>query len=167
MAKKARKQERRQKRKAGTLGYEDVRTCFVIMPYGKKPDPGSKHVVDFDAIYKTIIAPTIKGLNDDDLKIECERADEVERAGFIHERMIQTSAPRDGASCSIAQPTPSPTNPIDPRRRLAAGSGERSVASRKAITINRPPKRIGDPRKPEGRRAWAQITPNAVAAPSR
>jgi hypothetical protein len=45
-------------------------------------------------------------LNDDDLSIECERADEIERAGFIHERMIQSIADSDVAIVDITAANP-------------------------------------------------------------
>jgi hypothetical protein len=38
--------------------------CFVLMPFGKKPD-GSGRLVDFDAVYGDLIAPAIADVEDD------------------------------------------------------------------------------------------------------
>ena len=58
------------------------KTCFVIMPFGEKPDGRVR--IDFDQIYACIIKPAVE-----DLGIECVRCDEIERAGSIHRKMIE------------------------------------------------------------------------------
>jgi tetratricopeptide (TPR) repeat protein len=57
--------------------------CFVLMPFGKKPD-GMGGVVDFDAVYKELIAPAIEGAG-----IEALRADEEMAGGIIHKPMFE------------------------------------------------------------------------------
>lgn len=57
--------------------------CFVLMPFGVKPD-SSGRLIDFDIVYKTIFKPAIEraGL----LPI---RADEEQSHGFIHKLMYE------------------------------------------------------------------------------
>lgn len=33
--------------------------CFVLMPFGKKPDAAGA-LIDFDAVYREVIAPAIR-----------------------------------------------------------------------------------------------------------
>ena len=37
----------------------DKPLCFVLMPFGKKPDPTGGSLIDFDVIYQTAIKPAI------------------------------------------------------------------------------------------------------------
>ncbi|HKW35259.1 MAG TPA: TRAFs-binding domain-containing protein [Candidatus Acidoferrum sp.] len=57
--------------------------CFVLMPFGKKPD-ASGNLVDFDAVYQQLIAPAIKQADLDPL-----RADEEMTGGIIHKPMFE------------------------------------------------------------------------------
>ena len=57
--------------------------CFVLMPFGKKPDV-SGTMVDFDAVYKNLIAPAIR-----DAGLDPIRADEEMTGGFIHKPMYE------------------------------------------------------------------------------
>jgi tetratricopeptide (TPR) repeat protein len=57
--------------------------CFVLMPFGKKPDAAGA-VVDFDAVYKDLIAPAIAGAG-----MEPLRADEEMTGGVIHKPMFE------------------------------------------------------------------------------
>jgi tetratricopeptide (TPR) repeat protein len=57
--------------------------CFVLMPFGKKPDAAGK-LIDFDAVYKQLIAPAIKAA-----RLEPLRADEEMSGGIIHEPMYE------------------------------------------------------------------------------
>lgn len=57
--------------------------CFVLMPFGKKPDAAGS-VVDFDAVYKELIAPAIS-----DAGMEPLRADEEMTGGVIHKPMFE------------------------------------------------------------------------------
>ena len=57
--------------------------CFVLMPFGKKPD-GTGRAVDFDAVYKQIIKPAIQLV-----EFEPIRADEEIAGGFIHKPMFE------------------------------------------------------------------------------
>jgi hypothetical protein len=57
--------------------------CFVLMPFGTKPD-GSGGVVDFDAVYRELIAPAIA-----DADLEALRADEEVTGGIIHKPMFE------------------------------------------------------------------------------
>lgn len=57
--------------------------CFVLMPFGKKPDAAGV-IVDFDAVYKELIAPSIA-----DAGMEPLRADEEMTGGVIHKPMFE------------------------------------------------------------------------------
>jgi O-acetyl-ADP-ribose deacetylase (regulator of RNase III) len=56
--------------------------CFVIMPFGEKPDVGGRPL-DFDKVYKYLIKPPIVAMG-----IECVRCDEIGKPGLIHSEMI-------------------------------------------------------------------------------
>lgn len=57
--------------------------CFVLMPFGRKPAVGGA-MVDFDAIYDTLIKPAII-----DAALEPLRADEEMTGGMIHKPMFE------------------------------------------------------------------------------
>ena len=57
--------------------------CFVLMPFGKKPD-ASGSLVDFDAVYSELIAPAVVKADLDPL-----RADEEMTGGIIHKPMFE------------------------------------------------------------------------------
>lgn len=57
--------------------------CFVLMPFGKKPD-ALGNTVDFDRIYHEIIEPAIEQAG-----LECVRADEEMAGGIIHKPMFE------------------------------------------------------------------------------
>ena len=57
--------------------------CFVLMPFGKKPDAAGL-TVDFDAVYRDLIAPAIDAAGLDPL-----RADEEQGGGIIHKPMFE------------------------------------------------------------------------------
>jgi hypothetical protein len=46
--------------------------CFVLMPFGKKPD-ASGSLVDFDAVYHDLIASAIRHADLDSLRADAER----------------------------------------------------------------------------------------------
>jgi len=57
--------------------------CFVLMPFGQKPDVSGK-LVDFDAVYNDLIAPAIREAGLDPI-----RADEEMTGGLIHKPMYE------------------------------------------------------------------------------
>lgn len=57
--------------------------CFVIMPFGRKPDVAGR-MVDFDRIYADVIAPAVEAAG-----FTGVRADEEKGAGFIHKMMYE------------------------------------------------------------------------------
>jgi len=57
--------------------------CFVLMPLGSKPD-GTGQLVDFDAVYRDLIAPAVTGAG-----MEPLRADEEMAGGIIHKPMYE------------------------------------------------------------------------------
>lgn len=73
----------------------DRKTCFVIMPYGKKTDNNNQEI-DFDYVYTEIIQEPVEqaGLN-------CIRCDELEEAGLIHDDMFAYIASAEVAIVDI------------------------------------------------------------------
>lgn len=63
------------------MSYHSI--CFVIMPFGRKPDVSGREI-DFDAVYKQIIEPAVM-----DVGFEPVRADEEVNAGLIHKAMYE------------------------------------------------------------------------------
>jgi hypothetical protein len=57
--------------------------CFILMPFGRKSDSAGL-MIDFDAIYRQIIAPAIA-----DVGLEPLRADEELSGGIIHKAMFE------------------------------------------------------------------------------
>src|ERR1044072_8325949 len=57
--------------------------CFVLMPFGKKPD-ATGSIVDFDAVYRDLVAPAISHAC-----LEPLRADEEMTGGIIHKPMFE------------------------------------------------------------------------------
>lgn len=57
--------------------------CFVLMPFGRKPDSRGR-TIDFDAIYQEIIQPGVA-----DSGLLAVRADEEQAHGFIHKLMYE------------------------------------------------------------------------------
>lgn len=57
--------------------------CFVLMPFGQKPDSVGV-LVDFDAVYKEFIRPAIE-----EAGLEPIRADEEVVGGIIHKPMFE------------------------------------------------------------------------------
>jgi len=88
------------------LVVDDVRTCFVIMPFRIKTDVARSDEVNFDRVYEDIIKRGVERLNNEGLVIKCIRSDEVERAGLIQERMIEYIADADVAVVDITSQNP-------------------------------------------------------------
>jgi hypothetical protein len=57
--------------------------CFVLMPFGEKPD-GTGGTVDFDSVYAEVIRPAVEAANMQPL-----RADEEMEGGIIHKPMFE------------------------------------------------------------------------------
>src|SRR3954451_24061943 len=62
----------------------DQPLCFVLMPFGSKPDPGGGPDIDFDRIYAAAIKPGI-----DKAGMRPVRADEEQLGGIIHKAMFE------------------------------------------------------------------------------
>ena len=58
--------------------------CFVLMPFGKKPDPTGGGPIDFDRVYDAAIRPAIAQAGFDAI-----RADEERTGGIIHKAMFE------------------------------------------------------------------------------
>ena len=57
--------------------------CFVLMPFGEKPDATGQKI-NFDAVYHDLIAPAIRAA-----KLDPVRADEEMAGGIIHKPMFE------------------------------------------------------------------------------
>lgn len=57
--------------------------CFILMPFGRKP-AASGLTVDFDAVYETLIKPSVEAAG-----LEPLRADEEMAGGIIHKPMFE------------------------------------------------------------------------------
>ena len=57
--------------------------CFVLMPFGRKPD-GAGGTVDFDAVYREVIRPAVVAAG-----LEPIRADEELVGGIVHKPMFE------------------------------------------------------------------------------
>jgi len=62
----------------------DQPLCFVLMPFGSKPDPGGGPNIDFDRIYTAAIKPGIEKAG-----MRPIRADEEQLGGIIHKAMFE------------------------------------------------------------------------------
>ncbi len=58
--------------------------CFVLMPFGSKPDPTGGPEIDFNRIYSEAIKPAIEAAG-----MEPIRADEERSGGIIHKAMFE------------------------------------------------------------------------------
>jgi O-acetyl-ADP-ribose deacetylase (regulator of RNase III) len=58
--------------------------CFVIMPYGEKPDVDGK-LINFDHVYENFIVRSLRDCRD----LKVVRCDDITRSGSIHKRMIE------------------------------------------------------------------------------
>ncbi len=57
--------------------------CFVVMPFGSKPD-GQGGSVDFDAVYRDLIAPAVE-----EAELQPLRADQELVGGIVHKPMFE------------------------------------------------------------------------------
>lgn len=58
-------------------------TCFIDMPFGKKPDLKAGVTIDFDQVYEQGIRPAVEAAG-----LQCIRGDREETGGLIHTAMF-------------------------------------------------------------------------------
>jgi hypothetical protein len=58
--------------------------CFVLMPFGSKPDPTGRPNIDFNRVYEKAIRPAIEAAG-----MVAIRADEEKTGGIIHKPMFE------------------------------------------------------------------------------
>lgn len=73
----------------------DKRTCFVIMPYGRKKDADGQEL-DFDLVYRDVIQEPLESLG-----LTFERSDDIQKPGLIHQDMFEHIAVDDVAIVDI------------------------------------------------------------------
>ena len=91
-----------------------MRSCFVIMPFGEKKDPGGKKI-DFDKIYNYLIKPSVEQVKD----LSCIRCDEIEEPGIIHKKMLEHIYRADVAVVDITTLNPNVFYELGVRHALA------------------------------------------------
>jgi len=74
--------------------------CFVLMPFGKKTDAAGR-LVNFDEVYKQLIAPAVRAAEMDPI-----RADEEQVGGSIHKPMFERLMLCDYAVADITGANP-------------------------------------------------------------
>lgn len=79
------------------------KSCFVIMPFGKKIHPFTEEEIDFDEIYEAIIEPVLSMVFEKD---KFKRADSATEAGLIHSEMIEDIISSDLAIVDITSGNP-------------------------------------------------------------
>lgn len=62
----------------------DQPLCFVLMPFGTKPDPAGRPPIDFDRVYREAIQPAVEAAG-----LHPIRADEEKTGGIIHKPMFE------------------------------------------------------------------------------
>jgi hypothetical protein len=82
--------------------------CFVLMPFGRKPNPTGKGAIDFDSVYQSIIVPAIKGAG-----LEPLRADEEMTGGIIHKPMFERLVVCDYAVADLTMAKTSVGSAVD------------------------------------------------------
>jgi O-acetyl-ADP-ribose deacetylase (regulator of RNase III) len=91
------------------------KTCFVIMPYGKKKDAEGNEV-DFDNIYSELICEAIVQAG-----LKPIRCDEIESAGSIHEVMFEHLATAEVAVVDLTSLNPNVFYELGARHALMRG----------------------------------------------
>jgi hypothetical protein len=79
----------------------DQPLCFVLMPFGNKPDPAGGADIDFNRIYKAALEPGIV-----DAGMSPIRADEEELGGVIHQAMYERLLVCDYAVADLTASNP-------------------------------------------------------------
>ena len=87
--------------------------CFVIMPFGDKPNTDGR-VLDFDKIYTHLIKKTVESLD-----IKCVRCDEIGESGWIHSKMFTHIYEADIAIVDITSLNPNVFYELGVRHALA------------------------------------------------
>jgi len=82
------------------MGADERKTCFVIMPFGEKPDLDGE-VISFDTVYEYIIKEVVEKL-----RLKCIRSDEVAKAGWVHSDMLSHILRDDVAIVDITTSNP-------------------------------------------------------------
>jgi nudix-type nucleoside diphosphatase (YffH/AdpP family) len=85
---------------AGYMRTGGRRTCFVMMPYGKKTDSDG-NVIDFESVYSEVIVESVEAMG-----FEVVRSDKIPQAGGIHKDMFTHIAVDDLAIVDLTNSSP-------------------------------------------------------------
>jgi hypothetical protein len=109
----------------------DQPLCFVLMPFGKKPDPAGGAEIDFNVIYKTAIEPGIR-----DAGLTPIRADEEELGGIIHQTMYERLLVCDFAVADLTTSNPNVLYELGIRHAARSRSTLAVYAARKPLPFD-------------------------------
>jgi len=129
--------------------------CFVVMPFGVKPD-GQGGSVDFDAVYDDLLAPAIRAAGLDPL-----RADQEVVGGLIHKPMYERLILADYAIADLTTANANVFYEVGVRHAVRPYSTVLVSADVKRIPFDLAPDRVlpyrldgaGRPADPDGDRA--------------
>jgi tetratricopeptide (TPR) repeat protein len=106
-----------------------TRRAFVIMPFGNKTADGT--VIDFDAVYKELLAPAITAAG-----LAPHRADADRRGGSIHVDMFQDLLLAEFVVADLTIDNPNVWYEIGVRHALRAGGAVLTYASRDRLPFD-------------------------------
>ena len=117
--------------------------CFVLMPFGTKPD-GTGMPVDFDAVYRDLIAPAIADAGMEPLRADEEDLvhsglEETMVVAYHQIRDIEKSLGTCGVSMTCARPRSSRRSRRSRSRIRNSGSSRRSGSGRAGRTFRKGP----------------------------
>jgi tetratricopeptide (TPR) repeat protein len=129
--------------------------CFVVMPFGVKPD-GRGGSVDFDAVYADLLAPAIRAA-----KLEPLRADQELVGGLIHKPMYERLILSDYAVADLTTANANVFYELGVRHAVRPYSTVLVSADVKRVPFDLAPDRVlpyaldgaGRPASPEGDQA--------------
>jgi hypothetical protein len=143
---------------------ENRRQCFVLMPFGKKPDEAG-NLIDFDQIYTSLIAPAIQTAG-----IEPLRWDDISVAGSISRVVLERLLESEFVVADVSAGTPNVFYELGIRHTLRrsttvliARQGAGIPLDLAALRILR--YRLNESGRPENMEAFSQSL-HALFAPS-
>src|SRR5215831_3009448 len=108
-----------------------TRRAFVIMPFGKKTAADGTTVIDFDAVYKELLAPAITAAG-----MAPHRADADRRGGSIHLDMFQDLLLAEFVVADLTLDNPNVWYEIGVRHALRAGGTVLTYALRDRLPFD-------------------------------
>ncbi len=110
--------------------------CFVVMPFGVKPD-GQGGSVEFDAVYEKLFAPAVR-----EAGLEPLRADQEVVGGIIHKPMFERLILADYAIADLTTANPNVFYELGVRHAVRPYSTVLTSAESKRIPFDLAPDRV-------------------------